>query len=78
MTTFSPRETTELLQHHYHQGGIKIAVARLLSPEGGLRDEGEEQAEVIERYKKLNSSLSVRLDSQNAEAEHWRQECPQV
>ena len=72
VTTFSPRETTELLQKHYQQGGVKIAVARLLSDAADTED-GQEH--VLERYKKLNSSLSVRLDSQNAETEHWRQEC---
>lgn len=51
-----------------------MAVARLSSSE--LSDgEGEGQEEVIERYRKLNSSLSVRLDTQNAEVEHWRLEC---
>lgn len=73
MTTKSPREVGETLQHHYLEpGGLKIVVARLLNP---TVMEGEDSSGVIERYKKLNSSLSVRLDSQNAEVEHWRQEC---
>ena len=74
VTTASPRETSELLQRHYReQGGARIVVARLLSVEGD--EEGHSLADVIERYKKLNSTLNMRLDSQNAEVDHWRQEC---
>lgn len=74
VTNSSQRETNELLQRYYHQEpeGLKIAVARLLNSE--LMGE-DVPTNMIERYKMLNSSLSVRIDSQNAEVEHWRQEC---
>lgn len=73
MTTKSPRETSKLLQHHYcSSGGLRIVVARILEDEDKKEDSS---ANIIERYHKLNSSLSVRLESQNAEVEHWRQEC---
>jgi hypothetical protein len=75
MTPLSPREIGKTLQHHYLEpGGLKIVVARLLNP-ALLEKMGDDSADVIERYKKLNSSLNVRLDSQNAEVDHWRQEC---
>lgn len=69
----SPREVNNLLQRHYQDtGGLKVVIVRLMNSEQMKEDSS---AGVIERYKKLNSSLSVRLDSQNAEVDHWRQEC---
>lgn len=74
VTTLSPREVGETLQRHYLEPeGLKIVVTRLLNPT--VLEENDDSAGVIERYKKLNSNLSVRLDTQNAEVEHWRQEC---
>lgn len=74
VTTLSPRELNELLHRHYGEAeGVKIVVARLFSSDD--TDNGEGVDNVIDRYKKLNSSLSIRLESQNAEVDHWRQEC---
>ncbi len=74
VTTLSPREIKELLHRHYdEEEGVKIVVARPVSTED-TDNEGNMDT-VIERYKKLNSSLSVQLESQNAEVDHWRQEC---
>ena len=74
-TASSTRETRDLLQHHFSsQEGIKLVVTRPLErsddPDGGTAS-----SEMAERYKKLSSTLSIRLESQNVEVEHWRQEC---
>jgi len=74
-TSCSTRETKELLQKHFHsQEGLKVVVTR---PFSGSDDPnaGAPSGEIVERYKKLSSSLSLRLESQNVEVEHWRQEC---
>ena len=64
----------ELLQQHYQEAeGLKLVLARLLDP--SLVEGEDERGTVIDRYKKLSSSLSLRLDTQNAETDHWRQEC---
>lgn len=69
----SPREVNDLLQRHYQDtGGLKVVIVRLMNSEQMREDSS---AGVIDRYRKLNSSLSVRLDSQNTEVDHWRQEC---
>lgn len=74
VTSMSPREVKDLLQRHYkEEEGVKIVVARPVSSEDTDNEGATEN--VLERYKKLSSSLSVRLESQNVEVEHWRQEC---
>ena len=74
VTALPPREIDERLRRHYSEPeGIRIVVAR---PVGSEETDNEEGAEyMIERYKQLSSSLSVRLEAQNAEVDHWRQEC---
>ncbi len=69
-TTSSTRDTRELLQKHFNsQEGLRVVVTRPCTdkddPDGGAS---------AEMYKKL-LSLNVRFESQNAEVEHWRQEC---
>ncbi len=71
-TTSSTRDTRELLQKHFNsQEGLRVVVTCPFIDEDDL-DGGASSAEM---YKKLSSSLNVRLESQNAEVEHWRHEC---
>ncbi len=71
-TTISTRDTRELLQKHCNsQEGLRVVVTRPFTDE----DDPDGGASSTEMYKKLSSSLNVRLESQSAEVEHWRQEC---
>ena len=73
------REVGSFLQSYREP--VKLVVSRPLSPEAleaanfpdpyGI---GSPSGMVIERFKKLNASLSAQLDSQSAEVERWRQE----
>ena len=74
VTTKSAREMGELLQRHFlSPEGLKLVVTRLLIPDEG-EDDTPMTATMVEKYKNLSSTLSVRLESQNVEMDHWRQE----
>ena len=71
------RETNKLLQHHHQEGiAMKIVVARPLESDFALSNDGSPSTAVtVEQYQKWNASLKAKLEFQNAEADHWKQEC---
>ena len=73
------QEVGEVLQQCH--GAVKLVVGRLQPPFGAIGGSlndlyGVESPKgmVIERFKKLNASLSAQLDLRSAEVEQWRQE----
>lgn len=74
-TSKSTYQMGELLQRHFlSPEGLKLVVTRPLGPEDD-KDDTSMTANMMERYRNLSSTLSVRLETQNAELDHWRQEC---
>ena len=81
MSSKTHQEVGEFLQQCH--GAVKLVVGRLQPPFGfgtiggsltDLYGMESHNGMVIERFKKLNASLSAQLDSRSAEVERWRQE----
>ena len=81
------REVGEFL--HTCNGTVKMVVSRYLPAEENTSMDlpdypntsedgqvgGSPNGMVIARFKRLSTSLSMQLDSQSAETDHWREEC---